>query len=133
MNPLGRTWNTADRLFSEIFIPELFKGCRKEFNVDITEEKDVIKLKAELPGVKKENVSIELNNESLIIKAEKKEGTTTSTSQIYLRKESKYGMMQRTFSIADVNPENISASFLDGVLNITIKKETPQFKKIKIS
>lgn len=127
-----KVWNAADRLWYESFFSEPDLVYEKDqFTVDITDEGEIIKLKAELPGVKKEDISVDLDEGALLIKAEKKQ-VNVSESQTYLRKERKYGMMQRAFSIGDIKPENISATYLDGILNIEIKKEPIIFKKIKI-
>lgn len=104
----------------------------KDFPVDIKEEGGIISIRAELPGVQKENLSVVYEHNTLIIKAEKKYEYEEDEGS-YIRQESSYGIMQRSFEVGDIEPENIDASFKDGVLTISLKRSNPTFKKIAIS
>jgi HSP20 family protein len=118
----------ADRLWKEAFLevsePEIF-------SVDITTDDKSIKLKAEIPGVKKEDISVELNDGILTIKAEKKQ-ESEKDSRTMIQKESYYGSMQRSFSVGTVEADDVKASYTDGVLSITLSRKTEDFKKINI-
>lgn len=127
--PLFRSLSALDRLWHESFFDDFIPS--NDFVVDITDAGDSINLKAELPGVKKEDISVDLQDGVLTLKAEKKE-EIEDKGEKFIRKESRYGSMQRSFTVGDVDASNISASFTDGVLTIVLKKKESEFKKIDI-
>lgn len=90
--------------------------------VDIREEKDVVLLSAELPGVAKEDVKVELENGVLTISGEKKSEREETENGIY-RSERVYGSFKRSFHVPDtVDAEKIEAEYVNGVLKITLPK-----------
>jgi HSP20 family protein len=101
--------------------------------VDTYEENNNIVIKAELPGVKKENVTIDIKDNMLTLKGERTEETEVKEENYY-RKERSYGKFHRAFTLPDaVDPNKIEASFKDGVLKISIPKaEEAKTKKIEI-
>jgi len=101
--------------------------------VDIYETEDNIILKAELPGVNPESVSIEVNENMLSLKGERKLEKGLSDEN-YHRMERFYGSFHRAFSLPyPVDSEGIKASFNDGVLKISIpKRRVPGSGSIKV-
>jgi len=101
--------------------------------VDIYETKESYVLNAELPGLKKEEIQIDLNDNTLTLKGEKKFEEKVEKEN-YVRVERSYGSFARNFVLSDnVNPENITASYKDGVLEVTLpKKEEAKPKEIKV-
>lgn len=101
--------------------------------VDIYETEDNIILKAELPGVSPESVSIEVNENTLSLKGERKLEKGLSDEN-YHRMERYYGTFHRAFSLPyPVDSEGIKASFSDGVLKISIpKRRVPGSGSIKV-
>ena len=101
--------------------------------VDTYEEGDNIVIKAELPGVKKEDVSIDVKDSVLTLKGERKHEKDINEDNYY-RRESAYGRFQRAFTLPDaVDPNKIEASYKDGVLKVTVPKaEETKAKKIDI-
>ncbi len=90
--------------------------------VDICETQEAYVLKAELPGLKKDEVKITLANNVLSIAGEKKSETTSEKSKIH-RVERVTGAFQRSFSLPmAVKGDKIEASYKDGVLEITVPK-----------
>jgi len=84
---------------------------------------------AELPGVKKEDISIEVKDNILTIRGERSEDSEVKEENYY-RRERSFGSFQRSFSMpTEVSPESIKASFKDGVLKIEVPK--PEEKKPK--
>ncbi len=101
-------------------------------SLDVYEEKDSVVVKAELPGMKKEDVEVNLAGENLTIKGEKKEDKEVKEDDYY-RRERSYGSFLRTVALpCEVKSDEIKASFNDGVLEIRMPK-TEEAKKKSIS
>ena len=101
--------------------------------VDIYEEDDKFVIKAEIPGVKKEDIDIQIENNILTIKGERKIEKETKKENFH-RAERYYGSFQRSFTLPGiVAQEKIKAKLDNGVLTIEIpKKEEVKPKKIAI-
>lgn len=101
-------------------------GRRFEFTpaVDIYEDKEAIHVKAELPGVKAEDVQVTVENNVLTLKGERKLEQETK-KEGYHRIERSYGSFTRSFALPNtVNTENIEAQIKDGVLALKLQKKT---------
>lgn len=106
---------------------------------DVAESEDAYTVEMNLPGVKKENVKIELRDGYLIVNASTKSETTEEDKKTkYIRKERYSGSGSRTFYVGkDLTQEDIKAKFEDGVLKLTVPKiekkpEEPKSKYITI-
>ena len=106
---------------------------------DVAESEDAYTVEMNLPGVKKENVKIELKDGYLIVNAStKREVTDEDKKTKYIRKERYSGSGSRTFYVGkDLTQEDIKAKFEDGVLKLTVPKiekkpEEPKSKYITI-
>lgn len=101
--------------------------------VDIVEKEKSYVVRAEVPGVSKEDIDIDLKDNNLVIKGEKKFEKKEENDN-YVRVESSYGSFQRSFFIDEkVDRNNISAKYKDGVLEVTLpKKEEAAPKKIEV-
>jgi len=119
--------NRFDRLFNEAFgafAGERQPGAPTAWNpvVDIYETDDAVVIKADLPGVGKEGISIDVKDRVLTIRGERSEEKEVEEEKFY-RKERIYGNFQRSFNLPDaVDTEKIDASFKDGVLKVEIPK-----------
>ena len=90
--------------------------------VDIYETEEMLVIQAELPGIKKEDISIEVKDNMLTLKGERNPGKKIKEENYY-RRERAYGKFQRTFNISVVtDPDKIAARHKDGVLEIEIPK-----------
>jgi HSP20 family protein len=89
--------------------------------VDIYEnDKHEIVLRAELPGLKREDLDIRVENNTLTLRGERKRDTEVK-QESYHRVERVYGAFSRSFSLpTTVNTEQVTAAFVDGVLTITL-------------
>ena len=97
--------------------------------VDIYEDEQGIHVKAEVAGVKPEDLTVDVDNRVLTISGERKLETTTDDKG-YHRVERRYGSFSRSFSLAnDVNPDDIKADYKDGVLTVLLPKVSKQTKK----
>ncbi len=100
--------------------------------VDVTETDEEYRVHAELPGVSKDDVAVELEQGVLTLRGEKKSQRDESNEK-GRHLECSYGAFSRTFTLPkDADPDQISASFKDGVLDISIKKN-PESKPTQIA
>jgi HSP20 family protein len=101
---------------------------------DIYEEKDNIIVKAELPGLTRDDIEILLQDNVLTLRGEKKSETEVKEENFY-RMERSYGKFERSFELpAKVDPNKVAATFKDGVLRITLpKSEEAKPKQIKVN
>jgi HSP20 family protein len=90
--------------------------------VDVTESEDAYKIVADLPGLKKEEINISLNDNVLTLKGERKHEEEKKEKNSYY-KERSYGSFSRSFRMPEkVKGEEINANYKDGVLEITVPK-----------
>jgi HSP20 family protein len=90
--------------------------------VDVFEEKEVVRIAAELPGVKADDVKISLENGVLTIRGEKKQTAEEKTERVH-RYERCYGVFERSFTVpTTIDADHIKAAYEDGVLTVTLPK-----------
>jgi HSP20 family protein len=101
--------------------------------VDVIDQKDAILVKADLPGLSKDDLDVSIENNVLTIRGEKKEESNQKDGEV-VRAERYYGMFQRTFTLpTSVDPSKVEAKFRDGVLELKItKKEEAKPRQIKV-
>lgn len=104
--------------------------------VDVAEDEKEVRLTAELPGMKEEDVEVVLRDDMLTVKGEKKSSRKEDEEDYHLT-ERRYGAFERTFRLPEAAmPDKISAAFEDGVLTVTVPKKTEpkkEGKKIKVA
>jgi HSP20 family protein len=99
--------------------------------IDISEDKENINVTAEIPGVKKENIKITLQDNILTIEGEKKKEEEKKETNVF-RSERMYGSFKRCFTLPhEVDSEKVQAKFEDGKLDIQMKKFEPKVKSEK--
>ncbi|CAB1060448.1 hypothetical protein D1BOALGB6SA_5214 [Olavius sp. associated proteobacterium Delta 1] len=97
--------------------------------VDLYEKDDHFVIKAELPGVDKNNIKVDLKDRVLTLSGERTYDNEVKEENYY-RKERSYGKFQRAFALpTDVDSDKITAEFKDGVLRVEVPK--PEEKKTK--
>jgi HSP20 family protein len=97
--------------------------------VDLYEKDDHFMIKAELPGVDKKDIKIDLQDRLLTLSGERTYDNEVKEENCY-RRERSYGKFQRVFTLpADVDSDKIKAEFKDGLLQIEVPK--PEEKKAK--
>ena len=90
--------------------------------MDIYEEGNDIVVKAEIPGMKKEEIHVDINEKAITISGEKKKEEKVEKKD-YVRLERSYGSFARTFGLpAEVQTEKARATFKDGVLEVRVPK-----------
>lgn len=92
-----------------------------ELRTDITDKGDSFVLEADLPGFKKDDIKIDLENDRLTIKAERHSNTETAKNG-YVRRERSFGSFERSFDVSGIDTAGIKANYTDGVLTLTLPK-----------
>jgi HSP20 family protein len=102
--------------------------------VDIYETEDALVLTAMLPGVSKDEVSIEVHHNTLMLRGERKPAGAVADER-YFRRECVYGPFQRSFVLpATVDQEHVQASYHDGLLELRLPKvEAAKPRRIAIA
>ncbi len=106
--------------------PESWLGRNDAFirppSVDIVNEKDVLVVKAELPGLSKEDLTVEATASTLTIRGEKRREKEVKEENFY-RSECEYGSVRRTIPLpSEVKTDGVKATFKDGVLEVRLAK-----------
>jgi HSP20 family protein len=131
--------------FADVF-PELFRGCFQpvargaesgglEIRLDVKETEGQYEVQAEMPGVKKEDIQVQIDGNRVSIGAEVKRESEKKEGERILRSERYYGSIGRTFQLAsEIDEAAATAKFEDGVLKLTLpKKAVPTSKRLQIS
>lgn len=124
--------NRINHIFDDVFYP--INRNEEEFSmeswnpvVDVYDNDDSIVIKAELPGIDKEGIEIDVKDRVLTLKGERSSESEVKDDNYY-RRERSFGKFERAFTLpADVDPDKIKADYKDGVLKIDIPK--PEEKK----
>lgn len=128
-----------DRMFEDVFPGTSARGGENvsirtwKPAVDIYDENDHVVLKAELPGVEKKDIEIDVDGRVLTLKG-KRTADNEENGEHYYQRERIVGNFARSFSLhAEVNPDKIKAEFKDGILTLKIPKpEEHKPKKITV-
>ncbi len=101
--------------------------------VDVVENKESFTVRAELPGMKKDEVKLKLENNVLTLSGEKRYDEKRDEDNFHLR-ETRYGKFERSFRLTDnIDRNSINADYKDGVLIISLPKtKESQSKEIAI-
>ncbi len=136
--------NGASRLFDSFFDdffqpalhgkPQSLTGTNQQLRVDIYEKDGAVFIDAELPGVEKENISVDVKGKSITLRAERARDNEVGEEQNY-RSERQYGKLTRSFSLPfELGEEKIHATYKNGLLRLKIEKPTEQtVQKIDIN
>lgn len=146
MVPYRSNRNVAPRGFFDDFTSDFFKPLLDGFGmirpdqamkVDVKDEGDRYTLEADMPGVSKDNLKVEVANGTLTIFAdydEKKEEKGEDDKYVY--RERRCGSMRRSFNVEGIREDDITAEFKDGVLKLTLPKQEvkaiPEARAIEI-
>ena len=110
------------------FAPDTFAA----FRTDIEDDGDHLTLSADLPGFRKEDIHIDIDNERLQIRAERHSNYEKKDKRNgYLRCERSYGSYVRSFDLDGIDAEGIQAAYENGVLKLTLPKQAPMKSKVR--
>lgn len=104
------------------------------FRTDVSETGEAYKLECELPGFKKEDIQINIENDCLTISAERRSNEEDKKTN-FIKRERVYGSFTRSFDVSGVDVDAIEASYNDGVLTVTLPKRAellPVSRKLEI-
>ena len=123
---LRRPTRNPFKFYSPFFVPQYTKTDADRYtwapSVDVSETEDVFEVRAELPGVAKEDLHVSVKDNLLTLSGEKRQEKVDDT-QNYRRTERRYGSFQRRFTLpSEVEADDIKAEFSDGVLTLSIPK-----------
>ena len=98
--------------------------AKPEIKMDVAEDDKAYHVKAEVPGVKKEDIHVSVEGNQVSITAEVKKEKEEKKGETVLRSERYYGMQSRSFTLMhDVDQDKAEAKYQDGVLDLTLPKK----------
>jgi len=124
--------NFLDALFDDFFGPTLYpvrshtRAERHSLQVDVYEQENAIVIEAEMPGVAKEDIRLDVKGRRLTLAGERKRETETKDEHSF-RRERHFGSFERAFNLPfEIDPEKVEATLSDGVLRLRIDKPAEQ-------
>ena len=126
-----------DDLFRGFFVRPLSfdaPASAAQFRVDVSEDEKAYQIRAEVPGVKKEDINVTIDGDTVAISAEVKNEKEVKNGERVLRSERYYGKLYRAFTLGQaVEETGTSAKYANGVLELTLpKKAAAQAKRVTI-
>jgi HSP20 family protein len=105
--------------------PIRFKGeLGTDIKMDVSEDDKAYKVRAEIPGVKKEDIKVSIDGNQVSISAEVKQEKEKKEGEKVISSERYYGQVYRSFSLDnDVDEAKAEAKYTDGILNLTLPKK----------
>ena len=112
---------------------EDFNSNNNSMKCDVYEKDGAYNIEVDVPGFKKEDINIDVDNGYLTIKASKHFDETEKTKN-YICRERRYGKFERSFYLGDLKTDDVEASFENGTLKIRVPKieESKDKKRIEI-
>jgi HSP20 family protein len=115
-----------DKAFRRFLSPMSLEGEQPhlKMRIDVAENDRAYTVKADIPGVRKEDINVRVEGNTVSIEAEtRSEKETRGNGDKVLRSERYYGTISRTFSVAqDIDASKVLARYADGVLNLELPK-----------
>ena len=112
---------------------EDFNSNNNSMKCDVYEKDGAYNIEVDVPGFKKEDINIDVDNDYLTIRASK-HFDETEKGKNYICRERKYGKFERSFYLGDLKTDDVEASFENGTLKIRVPKieESKDKKRIEI-
>lgn len=130
----GDSFDSAVRRFFAPMAADTEAAALK-MRLDVTENDKGYQVKADIPGVKKEDISVRVDGNVVQIDAEmRSEKETRGNGDKVLRSERHYGSVSRTFSLgSDIDEAKVDAQYSDGVLTLLLpKKASAEARRIEV-
>ena len=123
-NPLEGAFENWFRTIP-VWLPSPETPTPTQFRMDVTENDKEYQVLADLPGVKKEEISITISGNEVAVSAEVRHEKDVENGETVLRAERYYGKIQRAFALGqEVDEATAQAKYNDGVLELTLPKKT---------
>lgn len=133
MEPL----RSVEDFFRDFGLKHAMRDLQKDalIRLDVTESEQAYQVKAEMPGLKKEDIKVDVDGNHVSISAETKRETEEKKGETVVRSERFYGQQYRSFSLEhDIDDTKVEAKYLDGVLELTLpKRANGSAKKIVVN
>lgn len=129
LTPFRRSSTNLDNFWGRDLMADFFSNSfpfdlGMDIRADIKENEKEYVIEAEMPGVKKEDVVVELRDNTLSISAQMNSETNEETDK-YVRRERRQGSISRSFYVENIDNEGVKADYKDGVLKIVLPKAKP--------
>lgn len=129
LTPFRRSSTNLDNFWGRDLMADFFSNSfpfdlGMDIRADIKENEKEYVIEAEMPGVKKEDVVVELRDNTLSISAQMNSETNEETDK-YVRRERRQGSISRRFYVENIDNEGVKADYKDGVLKIVLPKAKP--------
>ena len=124
-----------DDIFKGIMVRPVLREMEPEIKMDVAEDDKAYIVRAEIPGVKKDDIKVAVEGNQVSISAEVKKEKEEKEGKKVIRSERYYGKVYRSFSLDhDVDQDAVKAKYSDGMLELTLpKKPGTAGKEITIS
>lgn len=127
--------DSFSRLFDEFFTPfinvdkQITTSEALNLHVDIYEKDNKIMIDAELPGIDKKDITVDVKGKLLTLGGERKVDEEIKEENRY-RRERRYGKFERTFSLPfEIDPDSVMAKYENGILRLEVPKPQEQQQK----
>lgn len=124
-------YDSFHRMLDDFFSEWPFRRAFDTFKVDVQERENDYLVEAELPGVKKEEASVSLNENRLTISVSR-QAETEEKSKNYIHRERRTASMSRQITLPHSQPEGIRAKLENGVLIVTVPKSSSGYRSVPI-
>ena len=125
----GNDFWSMDKFFNDFFNDSFFSFQGNiPVRADVRETENEWLIDAELPGVDKKDIQVDLTDGYLTISVERNNETNEEKDN-YIRRERTYGSFKRCFYVDDVKEDEIKASYKDGIQSLTVPKAKPEKKQ----
>lgn len=134
-NHMSRSFNDLFDEMERSMFPAQPSGRLPAFRTDIKDQGDHYLLEADLPGFRKEDIDLHLEDNVLTITAKHQETAENKQDGKYICRERRVGSYARSFDVSGIQEEGISAAYENGVLKLILPKQgevIPQSRKISI-
>ena len=117
-------FNDMDDLFKGLFVRPMrvdLETTQMRMKMDVTRTDDTYTAKAEIPGVKKDDIQVSIDGNEVTISGEIKKASEEKKGEEVIRSERYYGKVSRSFTLPhEVDEPRVTARYADGVLNLTL-------------
>jgi HSP20 family protein len=130
---LSRPQTPFNSMLSDPFFRSFFgqnESLGSGFRVDVKEQENAYLIEAELPGLNQDQINLTIEDDELVISADyQNENKQENGGRVYTERRS--GHMERSFSLENIDQDNIGAEYRNGILYVTLPKAQPEQKQVR--